>query len=85
MEIVFLNLRYLGLSHNWDILNAFVFYGNWRQIVPMLKGVLMWQISLLEQVKKNINGLLVLHVGDSTCPTTFLVVSRDPHSTLVPL
>ena len=27
MEIVFLFLRYLGMHHNWDMCNAFVFDG----------------------------------------------------------
>ena len=53
MEIVFLFLRYWGLRHNWNMRNAFVFDGRHgvKAYLRKLKGVLMWQFSLLEQVE----------------------------------
>ena len=50
MEIVFLFLRHGGLHHNWDMRNAFVFDGRHgvKAYLQKLKGVLMWQFSLLE-------------------------------------
>ena len=53
MEIEFLILRYCGLRHNWDMRNAFVFDGKHgvKAYLRKLKGVLMWEFSLLEQVE----------------------------------
>ena len=53
MEIVFLFLKYWGLCHNWDMRNAFVFDDRHvlKAYLRKLKGVLMWQFCLLEQVK----------------------------------
>ena len=53
MEIFFLFLSYWGLRHNWDVCNAFVFDGRYgvQAYLRRMKGVLMWQFSLLEQVK----------------------------------
>ena len=53
MEIVFLFLRYWRLRHNWNMRNTFVFDGRHgvTAYLRKLKGVLMWQFSLLEQVE----------------------------------
>ena len=52
IEIIFLFLRYWGLCHNWNMRNAFVFDGihGVKAYVRKLKGILIWQFSLFEQV-----------------------------------
>ena len=53
MEIVLIFLRYWGLRHNWNMCNTFVFDGRHgvKAYLRKLKGVLLWQFSLLEQVE----------------------------------
>ena len=67
----FLFLRYWGLHHNWDMHNAFVFDGRHgvKAYLRKLKGVLMWQFSLLEQVK-------ILSLVE--CSSCLLVIQHVP-------
>ena len=69
MKIGFLFLGYCGLLHNWNIHNAFVFYGRHRARTYSrnLTGILMFQIYLFE-VAEILGRVFILLIGDSPCP-----------------
>ena len=90
MEIVFLFLRYWGFCHNWNMRNSFVFDGRQgvKAYIRKLKGVLMWQFSLLEQVETlslvecSSYLLTIQHVP---LPMQCSVVSGWPYSIVTPI
>ena len=52
LDILFQFLQYWGLQHNWNIHNAFMFndrHGG-KAHVKKLKGILMWNFWILEEV-----------------------------------
>ena len=74
MEILFQLLRYWGLQHNWDMRNAFMF--DYRHgveaYIKKLKGILMWNIWMLEHVgiiSTNVYSGFLMALHDVSLPT----------------